>query len=113
MSSPSQEHRAKPTTLHAQRPSGGTVGTRRRILVDASTLDTSISPDGTRLATTSGSGEVRVWDLTDRELIHEIQFRFIDPSQVRAQPSRHSRRFGPFPDSGNPRMSPIMPETTD
>ena len=40
---------------------------------DAATEDDALSPDGTRLATASTSGEIRIWNLADRTLVHEIQ----------------------------------------
>jgi len=51
-------------------------------LHDDTTMHDALSPDGTRLATTSASGEIRIWDLSERTLAHEIQLRFMHPNEL-------------------------------
>jgi WD40 repeat protein len=53
-------------------------------LHDDATAQDALSPDGTRLATASASGEIRIWDLAERTLVHEIQLDGILPDQVPA-----------------------------
>jgi len=53
-------------------------------LHDAATMQDALSPDGTRLATASASGEVRIWDLAERSVVHEIQLHDILPNELPA-----------------------------
>jgi class 3 adenylate cyclase/WD40 repeat protein len=53
-------------------------------LHDDATAQDALSPDGTHLATASVSGEVRIWDLAERSVVHEIQLESILPDQVPA-----------------------------
>ena len=53
-------------------------------LHDDAVMDDALSPEGTRLATASASGEVRVWDLQERSLVHEFQLDDIFAGQLLA-----------------------------
>jgi WD40 repeat protein len=41
----------------------------------------ALAPDGTRLATVAETGELRIWDLAERSLVHEIELDSILPDQ--------------------------------
>ncbi len=87
------------STLYVRGGSAAGGGSSTLVWIDAETLerqgptirlhdvmikDDALSPDGTRLATVSASGEIRIWDLSERTLAHEIQLRFMHPDELAA-----------------------------